>query len=226
MYGIYHVDKWTKYLLQLTATEGEAVNYVLKAYSGRFQDGKDFVHIVDNDNKVIYEYGVMYMPQFEAKQSWDFPSKSNPSNSHRTLLTLQGMMSCSCQGWVFRKKDKVTGQGLVRNCKHIKEIIAREKFQVEERGQYLFVVSQHIAKAKAILKKTPEAVFARLIAAYETAIDYMASLDPNDMLQAIPAVEEAKFKVEIYMTKLEGLGIDGSAEFASAQSKLKTAIQR
>lgn len=181
------------------------------------------------------------MAQFVAVKTWGpFPSSSPKRPPYTVQLNTTGIISCNCKGWAIRKKDKYTGEGLVRECQHTKLVIAQEGLRIRNRGQYQFLVDQKLAQAtkkyaaatpiteiakKVVQTRTPQETFAILIAEYETALDVMAKLDPADMIQAAPAVDRARFKVEAYMLLLEQKGIDGTAAYEAAQAKAGRIMQ-
>jgi len=66
-------------------------------------------------------------------ETWTFPSVSQPGVTHTVTLGGHGVLACTCVGWRRRR-------GQVRECKHVKAVIAVEGFSTVQRGDYVFVV--------------------------------------------------------------------------------------
>lgn len=58
-------------------------------------------------------------PPLEVIYSWEFQSVSDPEKVHEVILRRNGDVSCPCNGWIFAKKDKITGITLPRGCRHV-----------------------------------------------------------------------------------------------------------
>jgi hypothetical protein len=218
MFSVYHRDKFSQYLLQIFDTRDEAERFVKRQYAGRFMPGRDYVYICDEQGVQVNGWEVDYMAQFEAVKTWSFGSRSS-GKTWTTQLNSRpaGLLSCNCPGWTFKKKDKA------RWCKHTTAVAQQEGYQLQEVGQYLYIVDQRVLAAKqkyAGIATTPQQKFMALIAEYEDAIARMSQLDPGDMLRLAPEVETCKFKVESYMLLLEQHGINGMEAYESAQAKL------
>jgi hypothetical protein len=157
---------------------------------------------------------------FNAIRTWG-PFDSNSSDSqYYVQLNETGFLSCQCRGWTIYKDRP-------RSCTHITDIVIPEMgYRVEGRGQYLFLHDAALAAAKMQYANpkaavgTPQYKFAQFISEYEMAVDRMAALPPKDMYKVIPAVKEAKFKVETYLLLLQQNGIDGTAQYEAVQNKL------
>lgn len=57
--------------------------------------------------------------------TWAFRS-SQPRGgtfvTYETRLEENGKLRCNCMGWVFQRKDKLTGEPLPRRCKHTDQV--------------------------------------------------------------------------------------------------------
>lgn len=175
------------------------------------------------------------MAQFEPIPGmvWKFPSSSG-SAVHTTQVNSTGIVSCGCPAWTkgFKKMEHFGSPIPYRHCKHTTDVIARQGLDVEVKGQYLFIVDQRLKQAKQkfapkgpikAVPTTPQEKFAMFIQEYEDAIAYMATLEPNQMMNAVERVQTAQFKVEGYLLLLEDKGIDGTAAYEAAQAKLLAA---
>lgn len=221
MFKVYHADKHGKTLLVMKASYDEAAAYVVKAYKGRFMNDRDRVEIHNHEDQALISWGVDYGMSLEPVKKWKSdPRESRSGATYITQLNSNGIMSCQCSGWVFKKKNKA------RICKHIKDIAADEGYSLVEQGQYFFVDDKRLKAAKNRWggASTPEQKFALLVKEYEAVIARMAQLDPADMWELAEEVQVAKFKVEAYMTQLETLGIDGTSAWEQAQAKLGTVL--
>lgn len=70
-----------------------------------------------------------------ANRTWGpYPSKSGGS-PHTVTLADNSLLSCTCSGWKFAKGVRS------RECTHITDVITKEGFGREIRGQYVFVSS-------------------------------------------------------------------------------------
>lgn len=86
--------------------------------------------------------------------AWPFMS-SGGSLIHETLLHRDGTLSCSCGGWVFARKDKITGE-TVRKCTHTERLEPyRERVF---RGEITAESIDHIVKAHRRVAAAPETV--------------------------------------------------------------------
>jgi hypothetical protein len=217
MYGVYHEDKRTRYLLKLFDDVNEAKSWVKANYGDRLWPAgdRDTVYLLDEDGNYIDSWKVDWMPVFDAVKSWNFRSSSG-SGQYRTQLNATGLLSCNCRGWTFKK------QGKPRSCKHTTEVAENEGYRLKVIGDYLFVEDKALktAKSKFSGASTPEQKFMQLIAEYENAIERMAKLEPKDMLLMAEEVEICKFKVDSYLLLLEDKGVDGMAAYDAAQAKL------
>lgn len=141
---------------------------------------------------------------FTPTRTWGpFPSSSG-GKDYTVQLNTTGIISCNCKGWTMYK-------GRPRSCKHTDRVIRSEGLLVQPNGQYFFVVDQRLAQAKQVMARTPQEKFSLLLAEYEAAVNYMASLPPNQILAAAAKAEEAKFKLDAYILMLEAQGIQINA---------------
>lgn len=153
------------------------------------------------------------MAQFEAVEKFGPYKSSSGSGQYWVQLNKNGIISCNCKGWTMYK-------GRPRSCKHTDQVIREKGWQnqlkIPNGSQYIFLSDKQVNAVKTFLRQTPEETLQALINAYEKAVEFMSRQPLDKVIEAAMAVEEAKFKIEVYVAGMKAKGVALNLQMGAA----------